>query len=182
MPGTTTVTGGYNLNGGTLETEFGGVGNPIDLVDVTGNLDIALVGTLLELLPLGGMAAGTYTLMQTTGGTLTGMFENVTDLGIYDDLFGVQYTATTVTLTLDFDLLVGDFDLNGVVDGADFLKWQQDPTIGSLADWETNYGMVASLSASSAAVPEPNSLALLSLGGLLALRTFRRAKPFTASP
>jgi hypothetical protein len=37
--------------------------------------------------------------------------------------------------------------------------------------------MVAALSASSAAVPEPTSLALLSLGGLLALRSFRRVTP-----
>ena len=44
-----------------------------------------------------------------------------------------------------------------------------------LNDWKTNYGMVAPL---SAAVPEPNSLALLSLGGLLALRSFRRATAF----
>ncbi|MCH7495222.1 MAG: PEP-CTERM sorting domain-containing protein [Candidatus Marinimicrobia bacterium] len=34
--------------------------------------------------------------------------------------------------------------------------------------------------ATSTAVPEPNSLALLSLGELLALRSFRRATAFTA--
>ncbi len=81
--------------------------------------------------------------------------------------------------------LPGDFDLDGDRDGFDFLKWQRgkspNPLSASdLADWETNYGMVATLSATSAAVPEPNSLALLCLGGLLSLRSFRRVTPFTA--
>jgi hypothetical protein len=141
---------------------------------------------LLELLPLGGMAAGTYTLMQTTGGTLTGMFENVTDLGVYDDLFGVQYTAMTVAVTLDFDLLGGDFDFDGVVDGKDFLSWQRGGSPNPLSQsdlnaWQTNYGMTAPLLAASAsAVPDPISLALLCLGGLLGLRGFRHATAFTA--
>ncbi len=54
------------------------------------------------------------------------------------------------------------------VDGFDFLKWQLDPNVGSLTAWEANYGMVATLSASSAAVPEPTTctlaLAALCLG------------------
>jgi hypothetical protein len=89
----------------------------------------------------------------------------------------VDYQSSAVSLLV---VLAGDFDFNGEVNGFDFLHWQRDPSVGSLADWEANYGMVAPLSASSAAVPEPNSLALLSLGGLLALRTFRRATAFTA--
>ena len=38
--------------------------------------------------------------------------------------------------------LAGDFDENGVVNGDDFLLWQQDPDAvnGTLSDWETNYG------------------------------------------
>ncbi|WP_145060354.1 hypothetical protein [Adhaeretor mobilis] len=35
--------------------------------------------------------------------------------------------------------LVGDFDSNGVVEGADFLLWQRNATIGNLSDWEANY-------------------------------------------
>ena len=170
-PGTTTINGEYDLNSGTLEAEFGGVGNPIDLVDVTGNINIALVGTSLDLVPVGGgMAAGTYTLMQTTGGTLTGMFENVTDLGIYDDLVGLQYNATSITITIDTDLLAGDFDLDGDVDGADFLVLQQ--CLGTiydaddLDDWEANFGTGVPPLAASGAVPEPSTLLLGALAGI----------------
>ena len=54
----------------------------------------------------------------------------------------------------------GDFDGDGDVDGADFLAWQRVPSVGSLADWQTNFGTVASLSTTSAAVPEPATLLL----------------------
>ncbi|MEO2045875.1 MAG: hypothetical protein ABGX16_04810 [Pirellulales bacterium] len=55
--------------------------------------------------------------------------------------------------------LPGDFNLNGIVDGTDFLKWQRNPSIGLLTDWETNYGTVATLSVSTT-VPEPSGAAL----------------------
>jgi hypothetical protein len=34
----------------------------------------------------------------------------------------------------------GDFDSNGTVNGRDFLLWQRNPSVGSLADWQSNYG------------------------------------------
>jgi hypothetical protein len=76
-------------------------------------------------------------------------------------LLGDPFTgANTSPLgTFTFTLL-GDFDLDGDVDGFDFLLWQQDLSIGSLADWETNYGTPAPLSAASASVPEPTTYAL----------------------
>lgn len=65
----------------------------------------------------------------------------------------------------------GDFDTNGIVDGADFLKWQRgespNPLSRSdLAVWEANYGTVAPLAAASA-VPEPSSLVLIAVGLLV---------------
>ena len=36
----------------------------------------------------------------------------------------------------------GDFEQDGDVDGVDFLIWQQDPNLGSLTDWQTNFGRV----------------------------------------
>ncbi len=70
--------------------------------------------------------------------------------------------------------LPGDFDIDGNVDGNDFLLWQRDPSIGLLADWEMNYGMVAVLSASSAAVPEPTT-SVLALAALCLAMIRRRA-------
>jgi len=65
--------------------------------------------------------------------------------------------------------LAGDFDIDGDVDGFDFLKWQRgespNPLSASdLADWETNYGTVAPLSATSTAVPEPATSIMLLIG------------------
>lgn len=55
----------------------------------------------------------------------------------------------------------GDFNLDGKADGADFLLWQRDPSVGSLADWEARYGLP--LSENAVAVPEPRASLLLTL-------------------
>jgi len=57
----------------------------------------------------------------------------------------------------------GDFDLDGDVDGADFLDWQRnlgDAT--NLGLWQDNFGNVSSV-ANVSGVPEPSSAALLGL-------------------
>jgi hypothetical protein len=64
----------------------------------------------------------------------------------------------------------GDFDDNGVVDGHDFLVWQRDHSVGSLADWQANFGQVGAVAA-----PEPASLTLAAVIGLLA--TGARIRP-----
>jgi len=82
---------------------------------------------------------------------------------------GMNFTGIAGTLTEpDED---GDFDTDCDVDGADFLEWQQNLgspyTAMDLADWETNLGTVAPLSANTAAVPEPSPSLLLFLAALL---------------
>jgi hypothetical protein len=67
----------------------------------------------------------------------------------------------------------GDFDGDGDVDGRDFLVWQRSPSIGSLSDWQNNYGAGA-LSARVTSVPEPTNILVLSpLVCLLAVRSRR---------
>jgi hypothetical protein len=75
----------------------------------------------------------------------------------------------------------GDFNGDGVVDGADFLQWQRGESPGplsasDLAKWRANYGMVAPPSAPSVAVAEPASALLLMLA-VVAVR--RRDRPAT---
>ncbi len=83
------------------------------------------------------------------------------DLGIWETQYGTA------------PIQPGDFDGNGEVNGFDFLLWQRDPSVGSLADWEANYGTVATLSASSAAVPEPTTTALALAALCLAISRWR---------
>ncbi len=81
----------------------------------------------------------------------------------------------------------GDFDNDGDVDGADFLKWQRGESFNSLSlldldAWETNFGSSANpLQETLATVPEPSSLALLGVAGLALLRAYPRTKPEGAS-
>lgn len=67
----------------------------------------------------------------------------------------VEYLPTSVLLSVSAGL-PGDFDENGRVDGFDFLAWQRDTNLGSLADWEANYGTPTT--ANATAVPEPSAL------------------------
>lgn len=81
-------------------------------------------------------------------------------------------------------VLSGDFNRDGVCDGTDFLMWQLDPSVGSLTDWEADYGQLAgppviALSADSARVPEPAGVVLGALAGVGLLLTRRRHVPST---
>ncbi len=78
----------------------------------------------------------------------------------------------TWQVTVSSPILSGDFDSDGDVDGRDFLVWQRgnspDPfSANDLADWQANYGTSA-LVANGTAVPEPSTMALLSLLAVVA--------------
>lgn len=77
-------------------------------------------------------------------------------------------------------LVPGDFNLDGKVDGLDFLLWQRGgspsgTTPADLQDWQSNYG-AGTLVAATSVVPEPITLGLLACGaaGLAMLRTRNR--------
>jgi hypothetical protein len=61
--------------------------------------------------------------------------------------------------------LAGDFDVDGDVDGRDFLIWQRGGSPNplsatNLASWRANYGTVTALGATMAAIPEPTTASL----------------------
>jgi hypothetical protein len=87
--------------------------------------------------------------------------------------FGYEQFGGTFTLA---PLVDGDYDFDGDVDGADFLKWQQAlGSADSVADgdddgmvdgddlviWQDHFGETAETTAAATTVPEPGSLALL---------------------
>ena len=81
------------------------------------------------------------------------------------DNFGAHFAIDDILFSV-VTLLDGDFDLDGDVDGNDFLVWQRtDGTPGGLTLWQNNYGTgVLAAAAGTSAVPEPASLTLLLLG------------------
>lgn len=138
-----------------------------------GNLAVELSGYA----PQGGE---TYTLLtaNSIGGT---SFLNPADFTLAPLASGLTWdlnvSATSVVLkVLGSIALPGDFDSDQDVDGADFLKWQQNfGTPGydaaALATWKDNFGDTAAIAAAGA-VPEPVGalLGLMAMGGVAAVR------------
>jgi len=113
--GRTDVAGDYYLVEGAVEIELGGTNNLHDSVNTTGNMDIALLGTTLDLPGIGPMSAGTYRVIESSDGTLAGQFEHVTGIAMYAGLVDVNYTLDAVTITLNWDYLPGDLNADGFV-------------------------------------------------------------------
>ena len=84
----------------------------------------------------------------------------------------IDYLRADSTLNLIRAADDGDFDMDGKIDGHDFLYWQRTPSVGSLTDWESSYGQA--LSATFSNVPEPSTL-LLSMIGLAFTARRRRS-------
>ncbi len=120
----------------------------------------------------------------TGNGTLQHIFFQVETTGAFE--FWVRQTDEDVSVNQDYavawwalgtgPIIAGDFDSDGDVDGADFLAWQRNPSVGSLSDWQANYG--APLVAASQAVPEPSAslLAVFAALSMLHLRYERIQK------
>lgn len=101
-----------------------------------------------------------------TGGTTL----SSTALATLGNSFNVSLTPRSIS-TLIINAapgLLGDFDEDGDVDGRDLLLWQQNPGVGNLADWQSNYGVVPVLSA-TVVVPEPTAATMALLLAIMGL-------------
>jgi len=163
-----------------LEIEISGLlaGSEFDQITVAGSLD--LDGTLNVSL-IDGFTLSLYDefLIADVGGALAGQFMGLGEgslVGNYNgtDLFVSYQAGDGNDVALLATGLSGDFDFDRDVDGNDFLLWQRDPSVGSLSDWEANYGSVVPISVTSTTVPEPSTFALLILGTTMI--TTRRRK------
>ena len=195
-PGMLTVDGNYNQGSdGTLAIEIGGTeaGVGHDVLNVLG--DASLAGTLSVSLIDGFTPSGGNTFkVLTAGGELTN--SGLTLGGPDKDLFTMNIDATSDWIMLTTagggGGVPGDYSGNGVVDAADYTIYRDNlggdsAALGGngsgaatvvQADydlWKQNFG--SSGTGSTAAVPEPCSYVLITLG-LLALAACReRQKP-----
>lgn len=97
------------------------------------------------------LAAGDYYL--SIDGTGRGDFPTG-----YSDYGSLGYFSILGTGWADLDI-PGDFNGDDIVDGADFLAWQQDDgSVSGLEEWESNFPIA---SAALTAIPEPSSFALI---------------------
>lgn len=94
----------------------------------------------------------------------------------------VFYGRNAIT-QLSSSLLEGDYNLDGSVDGSDFLAWQRAESPNSdgmvsaedLVTWQTRYGTSASLS-TIVGVPEPTSVVLFGIAGAASTIARRRER------
>jgi GH25 family lysozyme M1 (1,4-beta-N-acetylmuramidase) len=167
--------GALALNAGSvLDFEFG-AGGAADLMNVTGLL--TLNSSSLNLTDLGGLSAGTYTLIDY--GTLSG---DVANLGAPNGPSNFNYhlidTGTEINLLVS---ILGDFNLDGAVDGADYSVWRKGlGTTYTPADfnvWRAHFGEVAGSGSSfgaTASVPEPAATGLLLCAVSVVVGSWRR--------
>jgi hypothetical protein len=141
---------------------------------------------------IAGVASYTTRLSLTPGGLVTetsgGASSDITSSvnSSWGEFMGHARVADPGNLSFIMSVLApGDFDLDGDVDGNDFLAWQRGESpngtpggpvsAADLADWQTNYG-ATSLVAAATAVPEPQTGTLLGLIALLICRGRRDQK------
>jgi autotransporter-associated beta strand protein len=161
--------GALTLNAGSvLDIDLGAPGTS-DLMNITGTL--TLNGGSVNLLDAGGLGAGTYTLA-----TYASEVGDVSSLGtpVGPGNFNYQLIASSNLLTL-LVTIPGDFDLNGTVNGSDYVYWHRnDGTQANYDLWRANYGRAAGSGSGSGSsigitsIPEPATAGLI-VGGLVFL-------------
>jgi autotransporter-associated beta strand protein len=179
--GTLTAAGGLTLETGSILNVDLGAPTMGDLLNVTGGIT-TINGGSLNVNDAGGLANGTYTLIDYTGalaGSAANLALGTTPSGFN---FSIVDSGSTIDLTVSTGGggLDGDFNNDGTVDAADYVIWRKtdggNPAGYNL--WRMNFGRTAGsgsgASLSAGAVPEPAAIALVVLG--LAAAGFVRRK------
>ena len=167
-------------NGGTLAIEVGGSTKctQFDSVDVLGNTQFDN-GSIIDVTLINSYSpVGTFEILTSTGPiTNNGIALHPSDTGV----FTLTVNSNNVVLNTIGSPPNTDPDINGIVNGRDFLDIQvNNPSV--IPDWRTDYGgpptvasASAGLGAGLSAVPEPSSVVLLL--GMLAMISCRRRLP-----
>ena len=166
------------------------LGATADKLAITGNLDLSALANFLDVT---GVGSGTSWIIATYTGTLTGTFETITSG--YSVNYGTG-TNSQVTLLGPPMGVPGDYNGNGVVDGADYVVYRDHlgtgfqllnevsgTTPGTVTSedytaWRARFGNTSGagsgISGSSAAVPEPAGILLIGIALALTIGGARR--------
>jgi hypothetical protein len=177
---------------GTFAVNLAGLlqGSQFDLLNVT---QTARLGGTLEISTIDGFVptiGNTFQIL--TAASVVNTFATVYAFDEADLLgYGVTvlYSPTDVVVRIDNVFLLGDYNMNGIVDAADYTVWRNmlgqmgaglaaDGNGDSVVDandyavWKSHFGNMSPGSGSSSiggspAVPEPSCLLLAALGGLI---------------
>lgn len=168
------IEGDYNQAAGSvLALDVGGTnpGGTHDFVTVIGE---AQIDGLLELSLIDGFipdATDELAIFSTTDG-LFGSFDNIASGQRLETIDGTgsflvsygsgsAFNENRIVLSNFQQILRSDFNFDAAVDGDDFLIWQRNSSVGSLSDWQTNYGTQAAALKIATTVPEPRTVILL---------------------
>ena len=121
-----TVGGAVILDPGSILDFELGAPSSADRLNSTLSGGLTLLGGTVNLTNAGGLAAGTYTLIDYAG-TLVGSVDNLT-LGSVPAGFGFDLvdTGSLINLLVSSDPGVeGDYNDDGVIDAADYVMWRK---------------------------------------------------------
>lgn len=187
-PASVSFAGGATLGGGTsLLMELGGTtpGSGYDQIHVAGQLSI---GGVLAVSLINGFVPGAGASFNILDwGTLSGTFSSL-QLPTLPNSYSwdTSQLYTNGILSVASGGVPGDYNSNGVVDGADYTLWRKGSPLANEADtpgvvddadyaqWRARFGNTSGSGLGGGAVPEPAGAILLLCGLLGAAATRRR--------